>query len=214
VRGRQHSRALVLGGMTGAEKPAEPSSRGWAGGEYTQRAPTSAAARTTIDTIVNSSTVELFSAYRLAVAPLGSSLLGSQQRYYDCVGLISFDTPRFVGTLTLSVSNAVYDAQSAPGALSDRTMQADWTQEMVNQLLGRIKNRLTMFQMSIKMRLPSTMSGVALDRLRKRSPSETLYRFRALRGDILVTLDAPFDNASLTYSGTNHVVKEGDVILF
>jgi hypothetical protein len=58
------------------------------------------------------------------------------------------------------------------------------------------------------------MSGVSLERVRKRAPTELLYRFRALRGEVFVTLDAPFDKAMLAYSGAANVVKEGDVILF
>jgi hypothetical protein len=179
-----------------------------------ERAPASATSRTTIDTIVQSSAVALFHAHDLAVAPLGSSPVGSQQRYHDCVALIGFDAPTFSGTLTLSIPNAVFDMHIEHRDPSDTTTLGDLSQELVNQLLGRIKNRLTMFQVLIKVRLPSTMSGVALDRLRKRAQHETLYRFRALRGDIIVSLDAPFDNSLLVYSGSTQVAKEGEIILF
>jgi Chemotaxis phosphatase CheX len=177
-------------------------------------APTSVTSRTTIDTILQSSTVALFHAHGLGVAPLGSSPVGSQPRYHDVVGLIGFDAPTFSGTLTLSIPNLVFDALVEHRDPSDHTTLGDWSQEMANQLLGRIKNRLTMFQVPLRVHLPSVLSGVALERLRKRSQHETIYRFRALRGDIIVTLDAPFDNGMLAYSGTTLVVKEGEIILF
>lgn len=140
--------------------------------------------------------------------------MGNQQRYYDWVGTIGFDGPSFTGTLTLSIPTPVFELHCETRDASDTTTLADWTQELVNQLLGRIKNRLTMFQTNLEAHLPSVMSGVALERLRKRSASEVLYRFRTLRGDITVTLDAPLGNAVLTYSGVTLVAQEGDVILF
>ncbi len=181
-----------------------------------ERTPMSvAAARATIDTILHSSVVELFQAHGFSVAPLGASPLGAQQRYHETVGLIGFDATSFTGTLTISIPDAVFEAQAeARRRASDLCTLTDWTQELVNQLLGRVKNRLTMFQIALKPRLPSTMSGISLERVRKRSPSEILYRFRALRGEVLVTLDAPLEKAMLAYSGATQVAKEGDVILF
>ena len=58
------------------------------------------------------------------------------------------------------------------------------------------------------------MSGSALDSHKRRTATEMLYRFRALRGDILVVVDAPLEKAILVYSGALQVAKEGDVILF
>jgi hypothetical protein len=77
-----------------------------------------------------------------------------------------------------------------------------------------VKNRLSKFQVVLRTRLPTSMSGSALESHKRRTPSEILYRFRALRGDILVVLDAPLQKAILVYSGTLQVAKEGDVILF
>jgi hypothetical protein len=173
------------------------------------------AARATIDTIVQSSVVELFHAHGMSVAPIGVSAVGVQLRYHDTVGLIGFDAASFSGTLTISLPDAVFDAQAeARRKVSDKSTLVDWTHELANQLLGRVKNRLTLFQITLRPRLPSTMSGVSLERVRKRAATELLYRFRALRGEVLVTLDAPFDKAMLAYSGAAHVVKEGDVIMF
>lgn len=181
--------------------------------EPSERAPTSST-RTTIDVILQGSTVELFHAHGVAVAPLGSSPVGSQQRYYDCVGMIGFDGPSFTGTLTLSIPTPMFELHCETRDASETTTLSDWTQELINQLLGRIKNRLTMFQTYLEAHLPSVMSGVALERLRERTPSEVLYRFRTLRGDIAITLDAPLGNGVLTYSGAATVAREGDVILF
>lgn len=214
MQGRRNRRSRTLGSASVESTSVEPASRVRVS-EASERAPTSApSTRTTIDIILQGSTVELFHAHDVAVAPLGSSPVGAQQRYYDWVGTIGFDGASFTGTLTLSIPTPVFELHCETRHASETTTLVDWTQELVNQLLGRIKNRLTMFQTTLKAHLPSVMSGIALDRLRKRSPSEVLYRFRTLRGDIIVTLDAPLGNGVLTYSGAAVVAQEGDVILF
>ncbi|HTV20100.1 MAG TPA: hypothetical protein VMG12_15560 [Polyangiaceae bacterium] len=213
MRGRSDSRPRVLGAAV-ASKQAEPASTVRVARSNERTLPAVASARPTIDIILQGSTVELFHAHGVAVAPLGSSPVGEQQRYYDSVGMVGFDATAFSGTLTLSIPTPVFETYCESHDPAERTTLADWTQELTNQLLGRIKNRLTMFQTNLRSHLPSAMSGIALDRLRKRSPDEVLYRFRALRGDIIVTLDAPLGGVTLTYSGVTQVHQEGEVILF
>lgn len=175
----------------------------------------SSAARATIDTILQSSAVELFHTQGIAVAPLVPLAVGTQQRFYDWVGLIGFDTEMLSGTLTVSVPPAILQSRDpAPSAGAEVSWQADWVRELANQLLGRVKNRLSKFQVVLRTRLPTSMSGSALELHRRRTPSEMLYRFRALRGDILVVVDAPLQKAILVYSAALQVAKEGDVILF
>jgi len=214
MRGRRNPRSRTLRAAALEARQCEPASAVRA---IVQSEPTPApvhSARTTIDIILQGSAVELFHAHGVAVAPLGSSPVGAQQRYHDSVGMIGFEGSSFSGTLTLSIPTPVFDWHCEARDASDATTLTDWTQELTNQLLGRIKNRLTMFQTNLRPFLPSTMSGAVLERLRKRAPYEVLYRFRTLRGDIIVTLDAPLHNVALIYSGGAMVAQEGDVILF
>jgi hypothetical protein len=214
MKGGRNRRSRTLRAATALAGSAEPISRVRVI-EPSERAPTSArSARATIDIILQGSTVELFHAHGVAVAPLGSSPVGSQRRYHDCVGMIGFDGASFSGTLTLSIPTPVFELHCETRDASETTTLVDWTQELVNQLLGRVKNRLTMFQANLQAHLPSVMSGIAMERLRKRTSSEVLYRFRTLRGDIIVTLDAPLGDGVLTYSGVTAVAQEGDIILF
>ena len=174
-----------------------------------------AAARTAIDTILQSSTVELFHSQGVAVAPLRPVALGNQQRYYDWVGLIHFEAANLSGALTVSTSMAVWSSREGSTAQrQDAESLADWHRELANQLIGRVKNRLLKFQLVLRPRLPSALSGAALELHRKRSAAEVLYRFRALRGDVLVVVDAPLERAILAYSGELQIAREGDVILF
>jgi hypothetical protein len=172
------------------------------------------AARTAIDTILQSSTVELFHSQGVAVAPLRPCALGDQRRFYEWVGLIHFEAKNLSGVLTVSTPMAVWSSREAAAGTADSETIADWNREMANQLMGRIKNRLLKFQLTINPRLPSALSGAALELHRKRSATEILYRFRALRGDVLVVVDAPLDRAILAYSGGMQVASEGELILF
>ena len=177
--------------------------------------PSRAAARTAIDTILQSSAVELFLSQGVAVAPLRPAPLGAQQRFYDWVGLIHFEAATLSGVLTVSVPMAIWSSRETQGAgSSDSETLADWHRELANQLMGRIKNRLLKFQLTLRPRLPSALSGAALELHRKRSASEVLYRFRALRGDILVVVDAPLERAILAYAGDAQIAREGELILF
>jgi hypothetical protein len=173
------------------------------------------AARTAIDTILQSSMVELFHSLGIAVAPIRPAPLGAQQRFYEWVGLIHFEATNVSGVLTVSMPMAVWSSRRASaGSVGDSETIADWHRELANQLMGRIKNRLLRFQLELRPRLPSALSGAALELHRKRSGTELLYRFRALRGDVLVVVDAPLERAILAYSGELQVAREGELILF
>jgi hypothetical protein len=150
----------------------------------------------------------MFQAHGLTVAPIGSMPVGTQQRFHDNVAMIGFDGPSFAGTLTLSIPSGILATRTGPGT------DTAWAEELVNQLHGRVKNRLAVFQVPLKSSLPRTMGGTTLDRLRRRAPSEMLYRFRAMQGDVLVTLDAPVHEVLLAYSGAAQIAREGEVILF
>lgn len=196
-----------MGGAKTREPPGAPAKA--------QDAASQAAARTAIDTILQSSAVELFHSQGVAVAPLRPAPLGTQQRFYDWVGLIHFEAANLSGVLTVSVPMAIWSSrETTVSAPSDAETLADWHRELANQLMGRIKNRLLKFQLVMRPRLPSALSGAALELHRKRSASEVLYRFRALRGDILVVVDAPLERAILAYAGDAQIAREGELILF
>jgi hypothetical protein len=167
-----------------------------------------ASPRAIIDTILQSSAVAMFESHGLTVAPLGSMPVGLQQRYHDSVALINFNGDAFVGTLTLSLPAAVLALRTG------RSTDTTWAEELVNQLHGRVKNRLAVFQVMLRSSLPRTMTGVTLERIRERSDTELLYRFRSMQGDVIVTLDAPIHELLLAYSGAVQIAREGDIILF
>lgn len=165
-----------------------------------------------IDTIVQSSTVELMQSYGICVAPRGRVPHSGYDRSHDTVGIIGFEGPRTSGRLTICVPPAVY-AGPTTGPTQGTTL-AEWTQELANQLMGRIKNRLAQFQIPLRTHIPLVLSGAALEREKRRPTNEIRYTFKALRGDVIVTLDESLTRASLSYSTATLIAREGDVFLF
>jgi hypothetical protein len=169
-------------------------------------------ARTAIDTIIQSSTVELLHSYGLPVAPGGRLETVPRTHLYESVGIIGFDAPKVAGRLTLSIPTAIFDAYTS--GRSQRTTLPDWTRELTNQLMGRLKNRLLQFQVKLRTHLPIVLSGDALERQRNPMVTEICYSFRALRGEVIVTVDPSLATAVLAYSNANVVAQEGELILF
>jgi hypothetical protein len=90
----------------------------------------------------------------------------------------------------------------------------DWTRELTNQLLGRIKNRLAQYQVTLRTDIPSATEGKALEmRQVKFNPVLNLI-FRTIRGDIVVALSGAVDYSKLYYNGSIANAAEGDIILF
>ena len=165
-----------------------------------------------LDTIIQSSTVDLFHSCGIALAPLPRKREQEVPPRYELTGTIAFHGRGFTGTLTLSVPKEAFSLVRQDPHRPFRDW--DWVRELTNQLLGRIKNRLTQFQVGLTAGLPSVMSSDVYDRQRNRSEPLAIYRFRTLRGEIIVTLNGAIDPAVFVYSGTGNLATEGDIILF
>jgi hypothetical protein len=166
---------------------------------------------TAIDAIIQSSTVELMRSYNLSVAPRERIEVVGHVPGSDAVGIIAFDGPNISGSLTLSVPLGVYNLPMRRNPTN--TTHGEWTYELTNQLMGRIKNRLLQFQVRLHTHVPMVLSGVALERHKHRTVAEVLYRFGALRGDIAVVVDASLTRAVLEYSNASLLVRK-DLLLF
>ena len=90
----------------------------------------------------------------------------------------------------------------------------DFLRELVNQLLGRLKNRLLTYQINLKVGLPRITAPNAND-FRRDNKQECLeFTFRSLRGEVLVTLLGAINYSAIVYSGSHVAGEEGDIILF
>ncbi|HET9958341.1 MAG TPA: chemotaxis protein CheX [Polyangiaceae bacterium] len=166
-----------------------------------------------LDTIVQSATVELFHSQGIALGPIPRTQSTAMKlRQAGLIGLINFTSPSMSGSLGLALSADVLS--SAPDGPKQEHAVRDWLRESTNQLMGRIKNRCLQFQVTLQAGLPSIVNGEALLRQSPRNETELLYMFRALRGEVSVSLRGRLDTKSLVYSGSVSVASEGELILF
>lgn len=171
------------------------------------------AVRGQIDSIVQSSLVELFAAYDVAVAPLPRIARERAPKVPDVSAMISFTTqhgPNHRGGMTLSVPSPVLELMK-DGAAS--ALKGDWTRELANQLLGRIKNRLLQFSVRLETGISIGADSQTVERQLQLSDTR-LYAGRTLRGEILVTLAGIPNESQLSYVSAVRVAAEGDMILF
>jgi hypothetical protein len=168
--------------------------------------------RTTFATIVQSSTVELFQSFSIAVAPvaIAKGLPTGLDRQVSAAATLS-STP-ISGVLALFIPDSF--CSNAMRAVERNYEPRDWTREVCNQLAGRIKNRLHGCNVELVTGLPTSVAGTLLERHRSGKPPEFVYGFRALRGEVTVTITGQIDFSRIVYSGNRGAAVEGDVILF
>jgi len=114
--------------------------------------------------------------------------------------------------ITLSVPQAVFASTANDGPR--RPLGHDWIRELTNQLLGRIKKRLSQLQVNLQAGLPSLATLDMLQRLQASNKAPSVYQFRTLRGDVIVVVDAVIDYSAMSYAGALELPNEGDIILF
>ncbi|HEY8943362.1 MAG TPA: chemotaxis protein CheX [Polyangiaceae bacterium] len=169
--------------------------------------------RTTLRTIVQGSTVDLFHSCDIAVGPIERYVPQLDAvPYHDLSASIGFTGRGFTGTLTLGMPPEVFSlAKQDNGRGYD---MRDWVREITNQLCGRIKSRLLQFQITLKVGLPATLTREAFERHKGRGPFFGAYFFRTLRGEVVVTLGGEIRNDVFVYSGVTESASEGDIIIF
>lgn len=170
--------------------------------------------RGAIDSIVQSSLVDLFAAYGMAVAP---SPRGSAERppsFPDISAAVAFTrrAPALAsGRLTLSLPDAVLELTKRGNA---GALRIDWARELASQLLGRIKNRLLQFSVRLEAGNSNAIDSQRLAARLPLTPGVRVYSGRSLRGSIVVTLEGAPDASQLVYLGPVNVASEGQTILF
>jgi hypothetical protein len=161
-----------------------------------------------LDVLVQAATVDLFRSCDLAIAPMPKRRANaSHGRPGDIVASIRFSGATASGTLWLVASPEI--VQQTRVSSMPVFQAVDWTRELINQLMGRLKNRLLRYQVLVHAELAtaSLRSGrVVFDQ-------GDLYPFRTLRGEISVILASSLDSARFVYAMTE-IGSEGDVMLF
>jgi hypothetical protein len=173
--------------------------------------------RGAIDSLVQSSLVQLFSAYGIAVAPQPRVPLHRALPLPEVSAAVIFtrrDRAVHPGRLTLSLPPTLLE-QMIRGAGS--ALKNDWARELTNQLAGRVKNRLLQFGIRLEMGISLMVDSKSLApqlQLMAEAPGTRTYAGRTLRGDLVVTMTGAPDESELRYVGPSTVASEGDTILF
>ncbi|MGC4093810.1 MAG: hypothetical protein QM756_39085 [Polyangiaceae bacterium] len=161
---------------------------------------------------MQSATVDLFHNCGVAVAPLPRviELVRYPEDQLTCV--MRFTGAQMNGNMLLSVPPAIpkmvrYDGPTRPNPSA-------WIAEVSNQLLGRLKKRLSQFQIDVNLGLPVVLNSASFARHRAGAKDAIIYPFRTLAGDMLVILDGVLNYSALSYSGAVKLANEGDIILF
>jgi hypothetical protein len=175
--------------------------------------PAGSAPRQVLDVILQSCTVELFHALGVALAPVARSWTAAAPReHFDAVGSVTFSERKANGTLVLSLDDGVYALFPQPAV--SRHAKQDLLRELTNQLIGRVKNRLLQFRLSLRTGLPTVVQKRMLEQQFGATPPFAGYVFRTLRGEIVMTVHGMIDESTLDYGARVEVPKEGDFIEF
>lgn len=170
--------------------------------------------RGALDSIVQSSLVDLFAAYDMAVAPSPRSSAQRPPSFPDISAAVAFTrrSPALLsGRLTLSVPEAVLELTKRGNASA---LRVDWARELASQLLGRIKNRLLQFSVRLDTGVSTAIDSRTLAARLPLSPGVLVYSGRSLRGELVVTLEGAPEASQLVYLGPVNVATEGETILF
>jgi hypothetical protein len=107
-----------------------------------------------LDGLVQDSARALFETYGLKLNLDGSPVAKTLQAV-ELIASIGFSSPVLSGSLLMALPNAVVE-HTLP--TPDANL-ADWSGELVNQLLGRLKNQLLHYEVVINLALPVVVSG-------------------------------------------------------
>lgn len=178
------------------------------------RRETSTAKLPVIDTLLQSATVSVFHAWGVATAPLPPGELSAEALHLEFpVGAVTFRAPGIHAALLLSMPGAL--SRRLAARQGDRADARDLLRELSNLVMGRLKNRLLLYQVALTNSLPVCRERWGeLEGLLPKTGPFTAYRFRTLDGEILLALKGSIDESRFSYSSTIKINAEGDIIIF
>lgn len=190
------------GSRPSSASPAQP--RGLLGLPARIKAPIMPSRTTLLEKIVHEAAQDLAAAYGLDV-PCTSDTDDEQ-----LAAIIGFTSPGYRGSLVVSIPQRVLEQIRAPGTTA---ALSDWTAELSNQLLGRVKNRLLLHGPAINIALPVSIAGNALRIGAVEDPRALRSELKAgaLRVIVNVLFDVGFE---FTPSHGEAPAEPGDLVLF
>lgn len=174
-----------------------------------------------IEKIIIEQTIAQFEASDIALVNV--PVPGPQPTHAELAGMVGFTSESMRGTVMIASSFSLF-ARSRPAAVRDQPVSAyvardwlflrDWASEVTNQLVGRIKNRLVHFGVSLRVSTPTALSGSALAFATPSSKRTRPHVFKAGDDELWVFFDAIIE-PDLELSPQDDVAAtEGDLILF
>lgn len=205
-----------------APKPAAPAPSeklppmtGFAAELFARKDPPSSAPRVPLlDVLIQGAAIAVFSSVGVAIAPQTPMTLAVSAFAPEFpVGTIALRQGNGSATLVLSIPEHV--RAQLERNLGRRSDGRDLIRELVNQVVGCLKNRLAQYQVTLRPSLPSSMDRLQeLEHLTPTTGALTVYPFRTTHGQIFLAIKGLLAETPLAYSGATHVGAEGEVIVF
>ncbi len=174
-----------------------------------------------LDKLIAEQTIAQFAASDIELTPLEQH--GPQPSQAELAGMVGFTSESMRGTVMIASTFSLF-ARSRPAAIRDQPVSAyvardwlylrDWASELTNQLVGRIKNRLVTFGVSLRVSTPTALSGSALAFATPTSKRTRPLVFTSERDELWVFFDAIIEPELELVPQGEAAAEEGELILF
>jgi hypothetical protein len=166
-----------------------------------------------IDGLVLDSTRALFKNYGIELDLDGSSITKTLPSV-ELISSIGFSSPALSGSLLLAMPSSVL-TRTLP--TPDANL-ADWSGELANQLLGRLKNQLLNYEVAINLALPVVVFGAGFSLPAKARPLTRRFSFVSEWGRVFVRtemeLSPSVELVRQTRVGEAAGMDEGELLFF
>jgi len=166
-----------------------------------------------IDGLVLDSARALFDNYGVKLDLDGSSIARTLPSV-ELISTIGFSSPTLSGSLLLAMPNAVL-THTLP--TPDANL-ADWSGELANQLLGRLKNQLLNYEVAINLALPVVVFGAEFSLPTKTRRLTRLFSFVSEWGRMFIRtemeLSPSIELVRQTGVGQTAGIDEGELLFF
>ncbi len=172
-----------------------------------------------IDALVESAARALFATHGLTLGTLRMDF-GLTPEDHDVASSVGFTGPEIRGALLMTTRKDIVEL-AWPSELRHQSPTerdvCDWAGELVNQLVGRVKNGLVPFGLVLEQSTPTVVTGWHIHRTPAMTAIARRYLFDAGRGSMVLYFDGAVpEDFALVRSADESLLSavEGDVQLF
>jgi Chemotaxis phosphatase CheX len=165
-----------------------------------------------VDGLVQDATRALFETYGLKLNLDGSPVAKTLQAVQS-IASIGFSSPVLSGSLLMALPNSLVE-RTLPTPDADI---ADWSGELANQLLGRLKNQLLHYEVVINLALPVVVIGGDFRLPAKTRRLTRYFSFVSEAGRMFVRMEmelSPTIELVRQAAGEQASFDEGELLLF